>query len=143
MKIKFIRMKGNKNELPKVETTDAAGLDLRANEDLKIPGGNRAVISTGFKVELPPGNVGQIWPRSGLAVNKGIDVLAGVIDPDYRGEVKVALLNTSAEDFEIKKGDRIAQLLVVPLYPNRTAVEVQEVTESKRGAGGFGSTGKK
>jgi dUTP pyrophosphatase len=96
-------------------------------------------VATGISVEIPPGHVGLVWPRSGLAVRQGIDTLAGVIDSDYRGEVKVVLVNHGTEPFAIAAGDRIAQLLVQPVA--RVRFTRAALAPTGRGAGGFGSTG--
>jgi len=127
--------------LPEYGSGGAAGADLRSCEALVIPPGGRAAVPTGLRVEIPAGHVGLVWPRSGLAVRHGIDTLAGVIDSDYRGEVKVVLVNHGREPFPIASGDRVAQLLVQRI---ETAVfaEARELDDSERGAGGFGSTGR-
>ncbi|HEV2074928.1 MAG TPA: dUTP diphosphatase [Thermoleophilaceae bacterium] len=120
-----------------------AGLDLHADEAVKLPPGERVSVATGIAVSVPPGCGGLVLPRSGLADRHGIALVnaPGLIDPGYRGEVRVLLLNTDRETtFDISVGDRIAQLLVVRLE----AVEPEEVgslTETARGGGGFGSTG--
>lgn len=127
--------------LPTRGSEKAAGLDLHAVEDCLLHGNERLLISTGIAVEIPPNHYGRIAPRSSLAVKNGIDVLAGVVDEDYRGEVKVALINHSKTPLEIKKGDRIAQLIITKIE----LVEIEEVEsleETERAAGGFGSTGK-
>jgi dUTP pyrophosphatase len=120
-----------------------AGLDLRAVESATIAAGARATISTGIALEIPPRHAGLVLPRSGLAARHGIALVnaPGLIDSGYRGEVKVLLLNTGREAFEIEPGDRIAQLLLVP-YAEAEAVEVTEVAGSARGDDGFGSTGR-
>src|SRR5215510_7054815 len=98
--------------LPAYASAGAAGADLRASEAALIAAGGRAAVATGVFLEIPPGHVGLVWPRSGLAVRHGIDTLAGVIDSDYRGEVMVVLVNHGREPFKIAPGDRVAQLLV-------------------------------
>jgi len=125
--------------LPEYATEGAAGADLRAAESLTLPAGGRAAVATGLFVEIPAGYVGLVWPRSGLAVRHGIDTLAGVIDSDYRGEVKVVLVNHGPEPLAIAPGDRIAQLLVQPVARVRFTRAV--LAPSGRGAAGFGSTG--
>jgi len=107
-----------------------------------LPPGARALIPTGFSMELPPGYEAQVRPRSGLAFKHGVTVLnaPGTIDADYRGEVKVLLINLGDEPFQITRGMRIAQLVIQPVS-HATLVEVEELTDSARGAGGFGSTG--
>lgn len=119
----------------------AAGIDLHASEDCVINPQERRLVSTGIAVALPPYSYGRVAPRSGLAVKNGIDVLAGVVDEDYRGEVKVALINHGSEPFVISKGDRIAQFIVESI--TRPVIEVVDnLEETTRGVGGFGSTGK-
>lgn len=134
--------------LPERAHPTDAGMDLRVlfkDSDppvLILKPGNRALLPTGLAVAVPNGYVGLIWPRSGLAAKHGIDSLAGVVDSGYRGEVHVALINHGDKDFEIHNGDRIAQLLIQKVE----LTEVLEVTEldseTDRGAGGFGSTGR-
>lgn len=119
-----------------------AGADIRAAEDATIPPLGRATISTGLCLEIPDGHYGRVAPRSGLAHRHGIDVLAGVIDSGYRGEVKVVLHNTDREEpFRVSSGDRIAQLIIERHY-NMEFVEVEDLDSTPRGVGGFGSTGK-
>src|SRR5438552_4409177 len=125
--------------VPEYATEGAAGADLRAAESLTLPAGGRAAVATGLFVEIPAGYVGFVWPRSGLAVRHGIDTLAGVIDSDYRGEVKVVLVNHGREPFTIAVGDRIAQLLVQPVA--RARFTRSALAPTARGEGGFGSTG--
>lgn len=128
--------------IPQYQTLGAAGFDLHALEDYKLSAGERVLVKTGLAFELQIGFELQIRPRSGLALKNGISVLnaPGTIDSDYRGEVGVLLINHSKEDFAIKKGDRIAQG-VVARY-ERVEFEVcEELGESARGAGGFGSSG--
>ena len=128
-----------KGALPEYATEGSAGADLRASETVTLPPGGRAAVPTGISLEIPPGHVGLVWPRSGLAVRHGIDTLAGVIDSDYRGEVKVVLVNHGSEPFTIAAGDRIAQLLVQPV--ERARFTKAALAPTARGAGGFGSTG--
>jgi len=119
----------------------AAGYDLYSVEDAKIAPLDRQMIETGIAIGLPAGTYGRIAPRSGLAAKFGIDVLSGVIDLDYTGEIKVILFNSGKEVFEVKKGDKIAQLILeCILTPQVRQVEVLPPTV--RGAGGFGSTGR-
>jgi dUTP pyrophosphatase len=133
-------------DLPAYETKGAAGMDLRAaiedGETLTIAPGKRALVPTGFIFEIPEGFEAQIRPRSGLAFKHGITCLntPGTIDSDYRGEVKVLLINLGEEPFEITRGMRIAQVVIAPVTQVRVA-EITEVSETARGAGGFGSTG--
>lgn len=126
---------------PRRATEGAVGFDLCAVSHAKIASGQRALVGTGFAWAIPAGFAGLIWPRSGLALRLGLDRLAGVIDPDYRGEVKALLLNTGSEEVVIEPGDRIAQLLIVPVLTPGT-VEVKDLPDTLRGAGGFGHTGK-
>ncbi len=131
-------------ELPAYATQDSAGLDVRAalDEPLRLEPGSRALVPTGLQMALPQGYEAQIRPRSGLAFRHGITMLntPGTIDADYRGEVKVLAVNLGDEPFEIRHGDRIAQMVIAPVI--RAAVKgVEELPESERGEGGFGSTG--
>ena len=119
----------------------AVGYDLYSSEDAVVPNqAGRALVGTGITVVLPPGVYGRVAPRSGLAVKHCINVGAGVIDPDYTGEIKVVLFNHGMEDFEIKKGDRIAQL-VLERCETPPIEEINIVEDTERGSGGFGSTG--
>lgn len=129
--------------LPEYATGAAAGFDLRAAGDHVLEPGERTLIGTGFAIALPPGCEGQIRPRSGLAARHGITVLnaPGTVDADYRGEVKVLLINLGEEPVEITAGDRIAQLVVAPVS-RLELVEVESLPETARGTGGFGSTGR-
>ena len=134
------------NALPAYETVNSAGMDLRAylpDGELVIKPLQRALVPTGLFMEIPVGYEGQVRPRSGLAIKSGITVLnsPGTIDADYRGEVKVILINLSDADFVIKSGDRIAQL-VIAKHEQPEVIEVQVLSETERGAGGFGHTGK-
>ena len=133
------------NALPAYETASSAGMDLRAfvDADVVLKSFERKLIPTGLYIELPDGYEAQIRPRSGLAIKSGITVLnsPGTIDADYRGEIKVILINLSQEDFTIKSGDRICQM-VIAKHEKAEFVEVNEISETERGAGGFGHTGK-
>ena len=130
--------------LPAYETEGAAGLDLRAalEEPVVLAAGGRMLVPTGLALELPDGFEGQVRPRSGLAVRHGVTVLnaPGTIDCDYRGEIKVPLINHGQEPFRIQRGDRIAQLVIAPVT-RVSLVEVPQLDATERGAGGFGSTG--
>ena len=144
MRVKIINR--SNNLLPEYATTYSAGMDLRANleEPITLKSLERALIPTGLFIELPPGYEAQIRPRSGLAVKHGISVLnsPGTIDADYRGEIRVVLVNLSNSEFVINHGERICQMVVA----KHATVEWQETDElesSERGAGGFGHTGKK
>lgn len=144
MTIKIIN-KSN-HDLPNYETIASAGMDLRANlsEPRILKPLDRSIVGTGLFIELPMGYEAQVRPRSGLAAKKGITVLnaPGTIDADYRGEIGVILVNLSHEDFVIENGERIAQL-VIAKHERAEWIEVNELKETSRGAGGFGSTGTK
>lgn len=134
------------NDLPAYETADSAGLDLRADlqEPVVLAPGARALVPTGLRLEIPPGYEGQVRPRSGLALKQGLTVLnaPGTIDADYRGDVGVILVNLSSEEQRIEHGDRVAQLVFAPVTQG-VWEEVDELEESTRGEGGFGSTGRR
>ncbi|HEX4299092.1 MAG TPA: dUTP diphosphatase [Devosia sp.] len=133
--------------LPQRQSPGAAGLDLCAalgvDETLVLAPGQRASVPCGFAMALPPGHEAQVRPRSGLAARHGVTVLnaPGTIDADYRGEVKVILINHGQEDFVLRRGDRIAQLVVAPVS-NAVFAERQGLDDTSRGSGGFGSTGR-
>jgi dUTP pyrophosphatase len=135
----------SKNPLPAYETKASAGMDLRADltEDIVLKPLERTLIPTGLRIELPIGYEAQVRPRSGLSAKHGITVLnsPGTIDADYRGEIKVILINLSNEDFTIKHGERIAQM-VIAKHETALFTEVSEVSQTERGEGGFGHTGK-
>lgn len=126
--------------LPGYSHAGDAGADLRAAVDCVIPARGRGLIPTGIRISLPPGHVGLVWPRSGLAVKHALDCGAGVVDAQYRGEVKVLMFNHSDEDFPVKQGDRIAQLLVQKVETVEF-VRVNDLDATARGGNGFGSTG--
>jgi len=128
--------------LPAYETAGAAGMDLRAAEDMTLSPGARALVPTGLSIALPEGYEAQVRPRSGLAVKHGVTVLnaPGTIDSDYRGEVKVPLINHGQQDFVIGRGDRIAQMVIAPVTRISWS-EVGVLDDTARGAGGFGSSG--
>ncbi len=134
----------SKHQLPNYETSASAGMDLRANIDsaISLKPLERAIIKTGLFIALPNGYEAQVRPRSGLAAKNGITVLnaPGTIDADYRGEIGVILVNLSNETFKINDGERIAQL-VIATYQQAIWEEVKILEETKRGKGGFGSTG--
>jgi len=136
----------SKHELPKYETEASAGMDLRANleQSIVLKPLQRTLVSTGLFIELPVGYEAQVRPRSGLAYKHGLTVLntPGTIDADYRGELKVILVNLSDADFEIKDGERIAQM-IISAHMQAELEEVDVLSETERGAGGFGHTGKK
>jgi dUTP pyrophosphatase len=131
-------------DLPRYETAQAAGMDLKAavSADLVLMPGARALVPTGIAIALPAGYEAQVRPRSGLAVKHGITCLnsPGTIDADYRGEIQVPLINHGAEPFTVSRGMRIAQMIVAPVTRGRWR-EVAKLSETVRGAGGFGSTG--
>ncbi len=128
--------------VPKYATEGDAGLDVYSRENYILKAGERHVFSTGISSEIPTGIVALLWDKSGLAAKNGLTVLGGVIDSGYRGEWMVVLLNSSKEDYQVKKGDKIAQALIQPVETAEIEV-AKELTETKRGAGGFGSTGRK
>ena len=144
IKIKLTRLPhGEGVPLPRYASEDAAGLDVTAAEELTLQPGQRHAVATGFAIDIPRGYEVQVRPRSGLAFKNGITCLntPGTIDSDYRGEVKVILVNLGQEPFEIRRGERIAQLVPAPVL-RADFVEVGELGETARGAGGFGSTGR-
>ena len=143
--IKIVRLPhGTDLPLPAYESEGAAGMDLRAavEEPLVLQPGERTATPTGIAIALPKGFEGQVRPRSGFALREGVTTLntPGTIDCDYRGEVKVILINHGAKPVTIVRGDRIAQLVIAPVVQASWA-EVQNLDETARGAGGFGSTG--
>jgi dUTP pyrophosphatase len=142
MQVKIINQ--SKHALPGYETSGSAGMDVRANltERVVLQPMERALIPTGLFLEIPEGYECQVRPRSGLAFKKGVTVLnaPGTIDADYRGEVGVILINLSNEEFVVEDGERIAQLVFAE-YKQAKWIETTVLTETKRGAGGFGSTG--
>jgi dUTP pyrophosphatase len=144
MKIKIVN--NSSHSLPEYATELSAGMDLRANltEAITLKPLERRLIPTGLFIELPQGYEAQIRPRSGLALKKGITVLnsPGTIDADYRGEIGVILINLSNEEFIIENGERICQMIIAE-YTQIKWHEVEVLSETKRGAGGFGHTGKK
>jgi dUTP pyrophosphatase len=140
-----VRRLSERVELPRYATHGSAGLDLAAAVEgpLVLQPGERALVPTGLAIALPPGHEGQVRPRSGLAVRHGVTVLnaPGTVDEDYRGEVKVALINLGREPFVVEPGMRVAQLIVAPV----TRVEIEDspdLDETARGVGGFGHTGR-
>lgn len=143
MEIKIINKSTNK--LPEYETDHSAGMDLRAflTAEINLKPLERVLVPTGLYIELPKGYEAQIRPRSGLALKKGITVLntPGTIDSDYRGEIGIILINLSKEDFVIKNGERICQM-IINKHESALWNEVKILEETDRGAGGFGHTGK-
>ena len=144
MKIKIVN--NSKHSLPAYETISSAGMDLRANinEPIALKPLERFLVPTGLFIELPIGYEAQIRPRSGLAFKKGVTVLnsPGTIDADYRGEIKVLLINLSNEDFVVQDGERIAQMIIAK-HEKAEWEATETLLETERGAGGFGSTGRK
>lgn len=143
--VQFKRLPGNEDlQLPRKMTDGAAGFDLQAaiNEPVTLQPGERQLIATGFAMAMPNELEAQIRPRSGLAYKHGITVLnsPGTIDADYRGEVKVLLINHGQQPFTIERGERIAQM-VIQFVPQINNIEVDELSDTVRGAGGFGHTG--
>lgn len=147
MNVEFKRLQDgsglNDLPLPSRESTGAAGYDIRSNETTVVPVGKTVVVSTGFAIAVPDGYEAQCRPRSGLAAKHSITIVnsPGTIDSDYRGEIKVILHNLGNSDFNIERGERIAQL-VFNKVEILEVVEVQELSSTDRGTGGFGSTGK-
>ena len=143
IEIKLFRLPhGDGLPLPRYASEDAVGLDVTAAEDLTLQPGERHAVATGFAIEIPRGYEVQVRPRSGLAIKNGITCLntPGTIDSDYRGEVKVILINLGQEPFEVRRGERIAQLVPAPVL-RADFVEASELSGTERGTGGFGSTG--
>lgn len=144
MQLKIVNK--SKHPLPSYETEFSAGMDIRANLDdpVVLQPTERALISTGLFIELPAGYEAQIRPRSGLAIKKGVTVLntPGTIDADYRGEVKVILINLSQEKFIVEDGERIAQM-IISRHETAEIIQTNNLKETTRGAGGFGHTGVK
>ena len=144
MKINIVNK--SKHPLPAYSTEASAGMDLRADidEDIVMNPGDRCLVKTGLYLEIPIGFEAQIRPRSGLAINKGITVLnsPGTIDSDYRGEVCIILINLSKENFVIKDGERICQMIIAR-HEKAEWVSVDTLLQSDRGTGGFGHTGRK
>lgn len=143
LKLVRVGQRGPPLELPSYQSGAAAGLDLRADEPCTLAPGERRLVPTGLALELPAGHEGQVRPRSGLALKHGIGMVnaPGTIDEDYRGELGVILVNLGQEPFHLRRGERIAQLVVAPV----TRVEVrlvERLVETTRGTGGFGSTGR-
>jgi dUTP pyrophosphatase len=136
--------KAKKLPLPSYETNGAAGVDLRASEEALLMPGEWAAVPTGLRVEIPEGYEAQVRPRSGIAIKNGVTVLnsPGTIDSDYRGEIKVILINHGLSPFSIEAGDRIAQLIFAPVV-HASWTEDEDLSQTERGEGGFGSSGKK
>ncbi len=146
IKVELKRLEHNRDlPLPQYQTGQSAGLDLPAAVagDMVIEPMQIAAVPTGLSIALPPGYEAQVRPRSGLAVKHGLTVVnaPGTIDADYRGEVKVALINLGPKPVTISRGDRIAQMIVAPVS-RAELIEVEELSDTERGAGGFGHTGR-
>lgn len=142
--VHFLRLEGGEGlELPSYQTSGSAGMDVRAAANLTLEVGQTALVPTGFALELPDGIEAQLRPRSGLALHHGLTMLnsPATIDPDYRGEVGVILTNLGQKPFEVKRGERIAQM-VFARFERVETQQVEELSNSERGAGGFGSTGR-
>jgi dUTP pyrophosphatase len=129
-------------QLPHYQTPGSAGMDLHSTEEVELRPLERRLVHTGIRMAIPPGYEGQVRPRSGLALKKGVSMVntPGTIDSDYRGEIMCLLINLSAESVKLDKGERIAQLVVVPVS-QADLVVVEELDDTVRGEGGFGSTG--
>lgn len=147
-RVAVVRLENGRDlPLPSYETAGAAGMDLRAAVPEEAPQtlrpGARLAVPTGLAIALPPGHEAQVRPRSGLALRHGVTLLntPGTVDADYRGEIKVILINLGEEDFVIRRGERIAQLVIAPVEQAEW-VEGESLDETARGAGGFGSTGR-
>jgi dUTP diphosphatase len=145
VKVQILRLDNGKDlPLPAYATAGSAGLDLRAADAFTLKPGERALVPTGIAIALPQGFEAQVRPRSGLAVKHGVTVLnaPGTIDADYRGEIKVPMINHGSDDFVIARGDRIAQMVIAPVTI-AALTEVDRLEETERGSGGFGSSGQK
>jgi len=132
----------DKSLIPEYKSTLAAGVDLMSSGDGEIASGEYTLVKTGISIELPEGYEAQVRPRSGLALKQGVTVLntPGTIDADYRGEIGVILINHSSETFTYKKGDRIAQMVIAPVV-QADFIQVDDLSDTDRGSGGFGHTG--
>ena len=126
--------------MPSLGSDESAGLDFRTIESVTIPPGQRALLKTGIAMSMPAGYVGLIWPRSKLAAKMGIDVLAGVVDSDYRGEIMISLLNTGLDTVEIKTGDKVAQMIIQRHYSDMQINIVDDLDKTMRGVAGVNST---
>ncbi|QLL32253.1 hypothetical protein HG536_0C04220 [Torulaspora globosa] len=137
-----VQLRSPDAKAPTKGSASAAGYDIYASKHTVIPAQGQGLASTDISFTVPVGTYGRIAPRSGLAVKHGIQTGAGVVDRDYTGEVKVVLFNHSTEDFVINKGDRIAQLILEKIVDDAEVVVVENLDQTDRGVGGFGSTGK-
>ena len=127
-------------QIPQRGSYESAGLDLHTVDSITIPPGHRALLRTGFAMSMPQGYVGLIWPRSKLAAKMGIDVLAGVVDSDYRGEVMISLLNTGLDPVEIKTGDKVAQMIIQKHHSDMQILIVDNLDKTMRGKAGVNSS---
>ena len=125
---------------PSRGSEESAGLDLHTIESVTIPPGHRALLKTGIAMSMPAGYTGLIWPRSKLAAKMGVDVLAGVVDSDYRGEIMISLLNTGLDTVEIKTGDKVAQMIIQRHYSDMQINVVEDLGETMRGKAGVNSS---
>jgi dUTP pyrophosphatase len=143
IEVQRVEKRGEPLPLPAYATAASAGLDLRADTDVTLRPGERALVPTGLAIAIPPGHEGQVRPRSGLALRNGVTCLntPGTIDSDYRGEVCVILVNLGQQNVDLARGERIAQLVVAPVS-RADLVQVDELAATARGAGGFGHTGR-
>jgi len=128
-------------KLPSYAHTGDAGMDIYAVEDTVVRKGERVAVPTGIAMELPDGYVSLVWDKSGIAFNTGVTTIGGVIDAGYRGEYMIGMVNLGTDDYLFKKGDKIAQVLIQPVV-HADVGEVEELSDTSRGTGGFGSTGK-
>lgn len=140
MKLKVKRLnKGAK--IPSYATYDDAGMDLHTTEEILIRPGDSAIIPTGIATEIPVGYVGLIWDRSGIGIKHNLKVMGGVIDSGYRGEIRIGMVNLSKKEYKFEKGDKVAQM-IIQAKENPEIVESDELSDSERGEGTLGSTGK-
>ena len=143
--IKLRRVRPSSLPLPRYQSADAAGMDLVADIEasLEIAPMGRAAVPTGIAMEIPPGFEGQVRPRSGRALEEGLTLInsPGTVDADYRGEIKVLLVNLGSAPIAVRRGDRVAQLVIAPVA-RAELIEVEELGPSSRGSGGFGHTGR-
>jgi len=141
MQIKFLKLHKDA-QLPTYANPGDAGMDLRTIESKTLKPGERFIFPTGLSIAIPKNYVGLVWDRSGLAAKEGLTCLAGVIDAGYRGEIGIVAFNTSKKSIQIEKGDRVAQLLIQPIIHTKIK-EVKKLSDTQRGKGGFGASGKK
>ncbi|KAL1925707.1 uncharacterized protein VTP21DRAFT_590 [Calcarisporiella thermophila] len=137
----LVKRLSDKARIPTRGSSLSAGYDLYSAKDIVIPARNRALIPTDLSVALPPNTYGRVAPRSGMALKNFLDTGAGVVDADYRGPLGIVMFNHAEEDFQVKEGDRIAQLIIERIFTPEVE-EVEDLEQTIRGAGGFGSTGR-